>query len=110
MPYCPTCETEYRAGFTHCADCGRLLAEQRPPRHPNPKPPVGEPVVEVQVSSYPTRGEAEMWARFLETAGIPSLVRPIGPGNEIPGTELLWPHILLVRAQDESRARELLQG
>lgn len=31
MPWCPKCKTEYREGFTVCADCGsRLVAEQPP--------------------------------------------------------------------------------
>lgn len=30
MPWCPKCKTEYRAGFTVCADCGSELVEEQP--------------------------------------------------------------------------------
>lgn len=30
MPWCPKCKTEYREGFTVCADCGGELVEQEP--------------------------------------------------------------------------------
>lgn len=30
MPWCPKCKTEYRGGFTVCADCGSELVEDEP--------------------------------------------------------------------------------
>lgn len=30
MPWCPKCKTEYREGFTVCADCGSELVKERP--------------------------------------------------------------------------------
>lgn len=30
MPWCPKCKTEYRKGFTVCADCGSELVEEQP--------------------------------------------------------------------------------
>lgn len=30
MPWCPKCKTEYREGFTVCADCGSKLVEDEP--------------------------------------------------------------------------------
>ena len=30
MPWCPKCKTEYRKGFTVCADCGSELGEEQP--------------------------------------------------------------------------------
>lgn len=32
--FCPICKTEYRPGFTKCADCGVALVEQLPPSGP----------------------------------------------------------------------------
>lgn len=29
--FCPACHTEYRPGFTHCADCGAALTSAAPP-------------------------------------------------------------------------------
>ena len=31
MPWCPTCRSEYREGFTQCADCGADLVDELPP-------------------------------------------------------------------------------
>lgn len=31
MPWCPNCKSEYREGFTLCADCGAALVEWQPP-------------------------------------------------------------------------------
>lgn len=30
MPWCPKCKTEYREGFTVCADCGSELVKEQP--------------------------------------------------------------------------------
>ena len=30
MPWCPKCKSEYREGFTMCADCGNQLVEEEP--------------------------------------------------------------------------------
>lgn len=30
MPWCPNCKTEYREGFTVCADCGSELVDEEP--------------------------------------------------------------------------------
>lgn len=30
MPWCPQCRTEYREGFTQCADCGAALVDALP--------------------------------------------------------------------------------
>jgi hypothetical protein len=104
MPFCPTCRSEYRAGFERCADCGAALVDALPPRAP-----VGASIQEVAVATYPTRGEAEQWARFLETAGIQAVVAILPPGGTYPFEQLMPPHALRVRAHDATRARQLLE-
>ncbi len=37
MPWCPNCKTEYREGFTHCADCGAALVQTLPDEAPEPE-------------------------------------------------------------------------
>jgi hypothetical protein len=103
VSFCPTCRTEYVAGVTHCADCGRLLAQRLPDRRP-----VGEPVTEVTVQTFANWLEASVWAERLRSEGIPVVVMPAGAGSQ-PGTEQLWPHALRVRSTDVARAREILQ-
>jgi hypothetical protein len=90
------------AGISHCADCGRLLAQ----RLPEPRP-VGEPVTEVTLQIFPNWLEASVWAERLRAEGIPVLVTAAGPGSQ-PGTEQLWPHAVRVRSTDLARAREIL--
>jgi len=34
MPWCPKCKSEYREGFTVCADCGSLLVAEKPLAEP----------------------------------------------------------------------------
>lgn len=65
-------------------------------------------MVEIEVATYPTRMEAELWAQFLQVEGIPVVVVPIGPGTEVPVNEALWPHVLRVRDSDAQKARGLL--
>src|SRR5208283_3432897 len=43
--HCPQCLTEYRDGFTECADCRVPLAPGPPP--PAPAEPAGEPAAEL---------------------------------------------------------------
>lgn len=42
MPFCPQCQTEYKAGFTECSDCGELLVDELPPTIPEDIPPEPE--------------------------------------------------------------------
>ena len=37
MPWCPKCRTEYREGFSQCADCGAELVNVLPPKDAPPK-------------------------------------------------------------------------
>jgi hypothetical protein len=77
-------------------------------RLPDP-PPVGRPVTEITVQTFPNWLEASVWAERLRSEGIPVVVMAAGPGGQ-PGTEQLWPHALRVRSTDVERAREILQA
>ena len=66
---CPGCRTEYRAGFTTCAECGRLLVDAT---HLAPPRPLGDSIHEVVVARYQGQPEAEMWAELLRHEGIPT--------------------------------------
>lgn len=35
MPWCPNCKSEYRDGFTTCAECGAPLVRQLPRTKPD---------------------------------------------------------------------------
>ena len=75
MPFCPDCRSEYREGFTACADCGAALV---PGLAPEP-----EVVAEAeggshggwdQVAETGQVYEAELMAMRLREAGIPAEV------------------------------------
>ena len=100
---CPGCRTEYRASFTTCAECGRLLVDAT---HLAPPRPLGESIQEVVVARYQGQPEAEMWAELLRNEGIPTAVIQL-----LPGARLAWgmvPCELRVRSTDLERARSVL--
>ena len=100
---CPGCRTEYRAGFTTCAECGRALVDAA---HLPPTRPLGESIQEVVVARYQGQPEAEMWAELLRNEGIPTAVIQL-----LPGARLAWgmvPCELRVRSTDLERARTVL--
>lgn len=107
MPFCPFCRAEYRAGFTHCADCQVPLVDRLPPLEREPKP-APHSVKEVPVATFPSRLEADMWAELLRREGIPSVLVSLGPGAGGWGNSAFVPHQLRVRETDADRARQLL--
>ncbi len=88
--------------FSTCADCGAPLVErleaEQPPRE----------VQEVAVGHYPNQLEAEMWAEYLRSHGVPSVLAPLAEGSAAYGFSAAVSHELRVRSEDERRARELL--
>jgi hypothetical protein len=83
--YCPECRTEYREGFTECADCQvALLAGTPPPEVPDPFDPTIELVVALEsndsVQLAMAKGlleEAEI--PFFVLDGITKLVNDVNP-------------------------------
>lgn len=107
MPWCPHCGTEYRTGFTHCADCGTALTCS-PPIHTSDSPSgPAEPALLMRAPSYPG---APMILGLLQSEGIAcfSLVH-----DELDGLARIYTGVSLsgediyVDAADLNRAREL---
>jgi hypothetical protein len=67
MPFCPKCTTEYRAGFTTCANCDEPLVESLP--SPPEKHIENEPLAEIYLA--PNQFLASDMKATLEAAGIP---------------------------------------
>jgi hypothetical protein len=66
--YCPICRTEYREGFTKCADCRVALVAEVPPEMPDS----GEAQLElVTVLESNNRVELGLAKSLLAEAGIP---------------------------------------
>jgi hypothetical protein len=80
-----------------------LLAARLPAQRP-----LGTPVTEVAVETFPNWLEASVWAERLRSEGIPVVLSAVGPGVGRFGTEQLWPHEVRVRSTDLARAREIL--
>jgi hypothetical protein len=110
---CPQCRSEYREGFTHCADCDVDLVPVAEPDPTGAEPdiqlvkiyeggdaavlPVVESVLRDSGIEFLTRGEALQDLFALGRFGT-------GSNNAIGPVEF-W-----VRAEDEATARELLAG
>ncbi len=115
--WCPNCGSEYRSGYTHCSDCGHELVreppevvepevDQRPPFDPHA---IGPELVEI--GSYGGRLEGEMIRSLLRGSGIESMLTgdgtiyteayplTVGPLSQVK---------VLVRPEDEERAREVI--
>lgn len=105
MPFCPTCETEYRDGFTHCSDCGTPLVATLPqasaPHTLSWVPAYSGPQASVQV--------VEM---RLQAYGIPTESVPDNPDFGAL-SEFHTPHLagyrVLVPAEHVERSRELVE-
>src|SRR5579863_6354153 len=109
MLICPSCRSEYRPGFTTCADCQVALTEA--PAEglgPDPSAPPGdaEPLVTIATFDNPTK--ASILASKLEAEGIESEISDA----ETVAMDPLWAAAVggvkvLVRQSDAERGREL---
>jgi len=64
----------------------------------------------VVVGHYSTRHEGELARALLESAGISSALFADDAGGWYPALLAVTPARLVVRAADEGRAREILEG
>jgi hypothetical protein len=106
--FCPKCRTEYRKGFTSCADCEIPLVSELPPEPP--PPPAPEYVKYVNLYSPRNEVESALLKSILDAGDISYFVR-----NDNFGSLEVGPHIGLynaktieVRDDQYDRARELL--
>lgn len=67
--FCPNCRTEYRAGFTRCADCGAALVDSLPPEEPPRE------VTPVLLAAGVDATLCPLLRQILEDNGIPSFTR-----------------------------------
>ncbi|HTX34470.1 MAG TPA: DUF2007 domain-containing protein [Bryobacteraceae bacterium] len=106
--YCPQCGTEYRDGFTECADCHvPLLAGTPPPDEPSAFNPSLD-LVDVLVSQDAV--QLAMVKGLLEDAGIPFNV-PGGITRLVNDVDpFLQKHLRVQVPRDrEEEARQLLE-
>lgn len=100
MPFCPACRSEYREGFSRCADCDVDLVAERPPAAPPWKQVFeGDPL------------KADLVRAALESEGIET----IAPDQESPNLGWLAPFAagalrIYVRDEDVADARRIIGG
>ncbi len=104
--FCPHCKTEYRPGFTRCADCGaelvdRLTEEDQPARNRIP-----DDVRLVSVLSTNDMADVINVKMLLDSEGIEYMAQ----GETARVIEPVGPVVFLVRESDVERATELLKG
>jgi hypothetical protein len=105
MMFCPKCRTEYREGFTECADCGVPLVQDLPPR-PSPPGPEEDLSNLVTVLSTVNASTVALAKSLLEDAGIEFNVR-----GELPKAMFsIGIMQIQVADDDEAEARKLLEG
>ncbi len=105
MPYCPSCEAEYRDGVGRCSDCDVELVGALPERDGLDAEAEANAVELSELASFPVVAEADMIRELLETNGIRTVVR--GETDPIGATSMAAPTTLLVEQRDVDRAREL---
>ena len=109
--FCPVCRSEYREGFTSCADCGVDLVPALPPeRHSSPDDVALVPVFEASDEAV------LMVARsLLDGEGIPYFVKNdllqnmLGAGRLGGGNLVTGPAVVVVREDDAADAAKLLE-
>ena len=78
--HCPACGTEYRPGFTVCADDGAdLIPGPRPDPPPEPfvvPEPAEDPPPWVEIASFMHEEEARLLAGRLTSDGVPARIFP----------------------------------
>ena len=101
--YCPQCKTEYRNGFSKCADCDVDLI---PELSPEPEPSE-EYVVLIDIKTFSSRQDAELAKGFLASNGIDAVVSGDDYGGIHPGLSFSTGVRLLVKEEDVEEAQRL---
>lgn len=106
--YCPNCRTEYRKGFTTCADCEVPLVAYLPPAPPAPQEP--DYVKYVHLYSPLNGIELMLLRSILDSERINYYVRNDNFGSLEVGPYIGLFNAKMIEVQDDQyeQARELL--
>jgi hypothetical protein len=106
--FCPSCEAEYREGFTECSDCGVALVAKLEPRQ-------REEIVEGLMAMLETSSAVELGEIVdrLEKAGVPYVIEAgtalallDGRDDEVPHA---WQARLSVATELSERAERIIE-
>ncbi len=103
--FCPKCKTEYREGFSRCADCDIDLIPELPPE---PEPEPSEEYVDlINIKTYSSRHDAELAKSFLVSNGVNAVVSGDDYGGIHPGLSFSTGVQLLVKEKDVKKAKRI---
>jgi hypothetical protein len=101
--FCPKCKTEYREGFSRCADCDVDLIPELPP-----EPEPSEEYVDlINIKTYSSRHDAELAKSFLASNGVNAVVSGDDYGGIHPGLSFSTGVRLLVKEEDVEKAKRI---
>jgi hypothetical protein len=98
--WCPNGDGAFDAWVARCPRCGERLVDRPPDRTAESRP--------LRVGVAPNQAIAELWKSALESEGIVTMLRPLGPGFGAWASVATFEHEILVREGDAARAREVL--
>ncbi len=112
MPYCPSCEAEFRAGFTECNSCRVPLVASltTAPQSvasvaPSEEEEITESVLQ-QLITLTSASQSQYVRRLLDDAGVPSVLLG-GHGDDIRGGE---PYRIFVDEDYFEAAQETIES
>ena len=101
--FCPQCRTEYRKGFSRCADCDVDLTSELAP-----EAELSEEYVDlIAITTYSSRHEAELAKGFLAAQGINAVVSGDDYGGIHPGLSFSSGVRLQVKEEDVEIAKRI---
>ncbi len=98
---CPKCRTEYRPGFTMCADCGLTLVAELPP---NPPKEPETPLSLITIFESSNLPELVIARSILEEAGVEHIMNAYADGALLGHAKMS----IKVSDRDAGKASDLL--
>ena len=99
--WCPNGDGAFDQWVVRCPKCGERLVDEFPSGASDDSP--------VSVAVAPNQAIAGMWKSVLDSEGIFSMLRPLGPGFGAWASVATFEHEILVRQSDAAHAREILE-
>jgi hypothetical protein len=103
--FCPKCKTEYREGFSKCADCDVDLIPELPPD--SEQEPSEEYLDLINIKTYSSRHDAELAKSFLASNGVHAVVIGDDYGGIHPALSFSTGVQLLVKEKDVQKTKKI---
>jgi Putative prokaryotic signal transducing protein len=103
--FCPKCKTEYKKGFSRCADCDVDLIPELPPEPEAPE----EYVDLINIKTFSSRQDAELAKGLLAANGVNAVVSGDDYGGINPGLAFSSGVRLLVKEEEVVNAKRIFR-